>query len=69
MMHRRDDRRCDDLERQLAAMTEAADRHRREAQAAARGQAEALEATCAFELRRARGLVGRSRCADQRRRA
>ena len=42
MMHRRDDRRCDDLERQLAAMTEAADRHRREAEAAARGQADCL---------------------------
>ena len=64
MMHRRDDRRCDDLERQLAAMTEAADRHRREAEAAARGQAEALEAISALSSSVARAeLVGRSRVA------
>ena len=65
--HRRDDRwqsRCDDLERQLAAMTEAADRHRREAEAAARGQAEALEAISALSSSVARAeLVGRSRVA------
>ena len=68
MMHRRDDRRtakrCDDLERQLAAMTEAADRHRREAEAAARGQAEALDAISALSSSVARAeLVGRSRVA------
>ena len=65
--HRRDDRwqsRCDDLERQLAAMTEAADRHRREAEAAARGQAEALDAISALSSSVARAeLVGRSRVA------
>ena len=54
----------DDLERQLAAMTEAADRHRREAEAAARGQAEALEAISALSSSVARAeLVGRSRVA------
>ena len=58
MMHRRDDRRCDDLERQLAAMTEAADRHRREAEAAAREAISALSSSVA----RAE-LVGRSRVA------
>ena len=68
MMHRRDDRRtakrCDDLERQLAAMTEAADRHRREAEAAARRQAEALQAISALSSSVARAeLVGRSRVA------
>ena len=61
MMHRRDDRRCDDLERQLAAMTEAADRHRREAEAAARGQAEAISALSSSVARAE--LVGRSRVA------
>ena len=65
--HRRDDRwqsRCDDLERQLAAMTEAADRHRREAEAAARGQAEAEIAISALSSSVARAeLVGRSRVA------
>jgi len=62
--HRRDDRwqsRCDDLERQLAAMTEAADRHRREAEAAARGQAEAISALSSSVARAE--LVGRSRVA------
>ena len=64
MMHRRDDRRCDDLERQLAAMTEAADRHRREAEAAARALAEAREAISALSSSVARAeLVGRSRVA------
>ena len=64
MMHRRDDRRCDDLERQLAAMTEAADRHRREAEAAARCLAEAQEAISALSSSVARAeLVGRSRVA------
>ena len=64
MMHRRDDRRCDDLERQLAAMTEAADRHRREAEAAAR-QAKPRGDFGAFELRRARGARRtQSCCAD-----
>ncbi len=64
MMHRRDDRRCDDLERQLAAMTEAADRHRREAEAAARCLAEAEIAISALSSSVARAeLVGRSRVA------
>ena len=45
-------------------MTEAADRHRREAEAAARGQAEALEAISALSSSVARAeLVGRSRVA------
>ena len=55
----------DDLERQLAAMTEAADRHRREAEAAARGQAEAirLEAKALSSSVARAELVGRAAAA------